>query len=58
MSEITKVRQLGYLPADHWIHYVELSDGNVWTIDQRSGAKANLGPASKFDPARWRFTPV
>ena len=50
------VRKLGFLPADPWIHYVELSDGNVWTVDQRSGRKTNHGPAETFDPSRWRFT--
>jgi hypothetical protein len=50
------VRTLGYLPADPWIHYVELSDGNIWTIDQRSGRKSNCGPAETFDFSRWRIT--
>lgn len=57
-KELTRVRTIGYLPADPWRHYVECTDGNVWSIDSRSGQRTNNGPVETFmaHPERYRIT--
>jgi hypothetical protein len=54
-TNLARIRRLGTLPADKWIEYVELSDGNVWTIDTRSGRMSNCGAVATFRPERWRI---
>lgn len=45
---------IGWLPADPWMVYIRLDDGNVWSMDTRSGRKSNYGP--NFNPSRVRIT--